>query len=203
MPVSPQTVDFLAPDDIPVRIVRSAKRRKTISSQWRDDRLVVQVPAALDERSERMLVQEMIKKFRQNRVRRSESTSEENLASRAAELDQRYFGGKAQPVSVRWVGNQNKRWGSASVYQKTIRLSSRLKHTPQWVQDYVLVHELAHLLVPKDGHGAKFQDLLNRFERRVEADQYLAGFSAGFRAHAAENGQESLDAGGFDGDEDS
>ena len=46
-------LQLVAPDEIPVRIIRSAKRRKTISSQWRDNRLVVQVPAALDEKSER------------------------------------------------------------------------------------------------------------------------------------------------------
>lgn len=202
MPALPKTIDFVASDDIPVRVVRSAKRRKTISSQWREDRLVVQVPAALDERSERMLVDEMVKKYRRNRVQRAEATSDAGLAARAEQLDRRYFGGLAQPVSVRWVNNQNKRWGSASVFQKTIRLSAKLLHTPQWVQDYVLVHELAHLVAPRDGHGATFQALLDRFERRAEADQYLAGFSAGYRAHAADNGQDAAEAGGFDGDED-
>ena len=64
MPAFPNTVDFVAPDEIPVRILRSAKRKKTISSQWRDNRLIIQVPAALDERTERAFVEEMIAKYR-------------------------------------------------------------------------------------------------------------------------------------------
>ena len=60
MPNFPQTVEFIAADDIPVRIVRSNKRKKTISSQWRDNRLVVQVPAELNESTERVFVYEIL-----------------------------------------------------------------------------------------------------------------------------------------------
>lgn len=61
MPVSPSIFEFVAHDDIPVRVVRSTKRRKTISSQWRDETLIIQVPAALDEKTERSFVDEMLK----------------------------------------------------------------------------------------------------------------------------------------------
>ncbi|MCG3057179.1 M48 family metallopeptidase, partial [Escherichia coli] len=64
---------------------------------------------------------------------------------RAIALDRHYTGGLAAPASVRWVSNQTKRWGSATVYERRIRLSTRLQYMPQWVQDYVLVHELCHL----------------------------------------------------------
>ncbi|MGP9648916.1 M48 metallopeptidase family protein [Glutamicibacter sp. AOP38-B1-38] len=198
MPAYPQTVDFIAADDIPVRIVRSSKRKKTISSQWREDRLVVQVPAALNESTERAFVDEMLKKYRQRKSRQSAAATEESLMERAAYLDLKYLDGLANPVSVRWVNNQNKRWGSATPIQRTIRLSAKLKYAPNWVQDYVLVHELVHLATPGQGHGKRFQDLLDRFERRAEADQYLAGFSAGFRAHAKENGESDTETGGFD-----
>lgn len=197
MPTFPRTVDFLAADDIPVRIIRSSKRKKTISSQWRDDRLVVQVPAALNEMAERAFVDEMLKKYRQRQSRTTSVNTSDALMERAKFLDQKYFGGLASPVSVRWVENQNKRWGSATPVQQTIRLSSKLKFTPSWVQDYVLVHELAHLVAPSDGHGQKFQALLDRFARRHEADQFLAGFSAGFRAHSKLEGN-SETTGGFD-----
>lgn len=200
MPASPSTVDFTSEDEIPVRIIRSVKRRKTISSQWRQDRLVVQVPAALDLKSERMLVDEMIKKFRHSRMTKDLGQNEDALMRRAQLLDANYFEGTARPTSVKWVKNQNKRWGSASLAKKAIRLSSQLLPTPQWVQDYVLVHELAHLIVPNDGHGPQFQQLLNRFERRGEADQYLAGYSTGLRVQAEAQGLKDLDFGGFDED---
>lgn len=198
MPAYPQTVEFIAADDIAVRIVRSNRRKKTISSQWRENRLVVQVPAELNESTERAFVDEMLKKYRARKSRESALATEDSLMDRALALDATYLGGLAKPLSVRWVNNQNKRWGSATPYQRSIRLSAKLKYAPLWVQDYVLVHELAHLVTPGQGHGQEFQQLLNRFARRAEADQFLAGFSAGFRAHANENGQTEPETGGFD-----
>ena len=53
---------------------------------------------------------------------------------------------------MRWVDNQQSRWGSCTPSDRSIRLSSRLQGMPAWVVDYVLVHELAHLLEP--GHDA-------------------------------------------------
>ncbi len=51
----------------------------------------------------------------------------------AAELSARYLGGRAVPTSVRWVTNQNSRWGSATPSEGTIRLSHKLQPMPQWV----------------------------------------------------------------------
>ena len=47
---------------------------------------------------------------------------------------------------------------------------------PAWVVDYVLVHELAHLLVP--GHGADFWELVSAYPRCERARGYLEGVSA-------------------------
>jgi hypothetical protein len=47
---------------------------------------------------------------------------------------------------------------------------------PHWVRDYVLVHELAHLLVP--GHGPDFWALVQRYPRTERARGYLDGVSA-------------------------
>lgn len=198
MPAHPKTVDFYAEDNIPVRIVRSTRRTKTISSQWKNERFVVSVPAALSESAERTFVEEMLKKYRQRKVSEKFANSDNLLLQRAGQLDQQYTGGLARPLTVRWVSNQDKRWGSATVYQRTIRLSNRLQYMPQWVQDYVLVHELCHLVEPEDGHGKRFQVLLNRFERRAEADAYLRAFSAGYRAHAREVGQPQEEIDEFD-----
>ncbi|MCW4464366.1 M48 family metallopeptidase [Glutamicibacter sp. MNS18] len=198
MPAHPKTVDFYAEDNIPVRIVRSTRRTKTISSQWKNERFVVSVPAALSESAERTFVEEMLKKYRQRKVNANLANSDDMLQQRAYQLDRRYTGGLARPVSVRWVSNQDKRWGSATLYERTIRLSNRLQYMPQWVQDYVLVHELCHLVEPADGHGPRFQALLDRFERRAEADIYLKAFSTGYRAYARESGQPQDDIDGFD-----
>ena len=52
------------------------------------------------------------------------------------------------PESVRWVDNQNHRWGSCTPGDRTDPALGRLQGMPAWVIDYVLVHELAHLLEP-------------------------------------------------------
>lgn len=102
--------------------------------------------------------------------------TDEQLLDRAIELSQRYLDGRADPRSVRWVGNQGSRWGSCTPADGTIRLSSRLRGMPSWVVDYVLVHELAHLLVP--GHGVDFWEFVRRYPRTERARGYLEGFSA-------------------------
>ena len=53
----------------------------------------------------------------------------------------------------------------------TIRISERLRDVPGWVVDYVLVHELAHLLEP--GHDARFWGWVQRYPRTERAMGYL------------------------------
>ena len=55
-----------------------------------------------------------------------------------------------------------------------IRLSARLQSLPAWVVDYVLVHELAHLLEP--AHNDRFWALVNRYPLAERARGFLAGY---------------------------
>jgi predicted metal-dependent hydrolase len=59
---------------------------------------------------------------------------------------------------------------------RTIRLSRRLVGMPDYVIDYVLLHELAHLLVP--GHGREFWEQLSGYPKLERARGYLEGVSA-------------------------
>ena len=94
-------------------------------------------------------------------------------------LSEQYLGGRARPASVRWVTNQNTRWGSCTPAEGSIRLSHRLQGMPEYVVDYVLLHELAHLLVP--GHGRRFWELLEAYPRTERARGYLEGVVAAGR----------------------
>ena len=49
--------------------------------------------------------------------------------------------------------------------------ASRMVDFPDWVIDYVLVHELAHLA--ESGHGREFKALLARYPWSERAEGYL------------------------------
>ena len=103
--------------------------------------------------------------------------SDAELLDRARELSLSYLGGRAQPASVRWVDNMRSRWGSCTPLHRSIRLSMRLQTMPTWVVDYVLVHELAHLLEPR--HDASFWAWVERYPLTEKAKGYLLGWSHG------------------------
>lgn len=140
---------------------------------------MVLIPARFSRAEETRWVEQMVRDVlaREDRARRrGPGRGDEALMSRAVELSRSYFAGRAEPAAVTWVENMHHRWGSCTPVDRTIRLSHRLRDFPPWVLDYVLVHELAHLLV--SGHGAPFWALVDRFERTERARGYLDGFAA-------------------------
>ncbi|MFC4331214.1 M48 family metallopeptidase [Streptomyces andamanensis] len=161
----------------PIEVRRSARRRRTVSAYREGDRTVVLIPARMSEAEERRWVNVMLDKLAAQESRRSLGDTE--LAERAGRLSAQYYDGRARPVSVRWVTNQNTRWGSCTPAEGSIRLSHRLQGMPEYVVDYVLLHELAHLLVP--GHGPDFWRLLDAYPRTERARGYLEGVAAAAR----------------------
>lgn len=137
-------------------------------------RTIVLIPARFTPRQEREWVARMLDRLSAQERRRR--PSDEDLLVRAASLSDRYLGGLARPASVSWVSNQNSRWGSCTPADGTIRLSSRLLGMPGWVIDYVVLHELAHLVQP--GHGPRFWSLLDAYPRTERARGFLEGFAA-------------------------
>jgi predicted metal-dependent hydrolase len=157
-----------------VEVRRSRRRRRTVSAYREEGRTIVLIPAAFSQRQEREWVATMVARLeRQDRRRRPSDTA---LARRAAELSQRHLGGAARPSSVAWVDNQKSRWGSCTPASGTIRISSRVRGMPTWVIDYVLLHELAHLVVPS--HNSAFWALVARYPKTERARGYLEGVSA-------------------------
>lgn len=158
-----------------VEVRRSPRRRRTVSAYREGERTIVLIPARMSRAEERHWVEVMVGRLDTREARRR--PSDEALLARARELSRRHLDGRADPLGVRWADNQNGRWGSCTVTDATIRVSSRVKGMPGWVLDYVLVHELAHLLVP--GHGPDFWALVERYPRTERARGFLEGFSAG------------------------
>ncbi len=158
-----------------VEVRRSARRRRTVSAYRRDGKVIVLIPAAFTRAQEAEWVAKMVARLDRPTGRRA-PRSDAALAARAARLSADLFGGQAQPTSVRWVSNQNTRWGSCTPSTGAIRLSHRLQQMPSYVIDSVLVHELAHLLVP--GHGSEFWALADRYPQAERAKGYLEGVAA-------------------------
>lgn len=156
--------------DWPVQVIRSAQRRKTVSARLENGVLIIRAPASIRDEELAPIIDGLKKRLRR-RSARSVSQTDETLEKRARELNRQYFGGRLKWQSVRWVTNQNSRFGSCTPADGTIRLSHRLAAMPAWVRDYVLIHELAHLV--EANHGPKFWELVNRFPLTERARGYL------------------------------
>jgi predicted metal-dependent hydrolase len=161
-----------------VEVRRSARRRRTVTAYREHGRTIVLIPAAFTAAEERRWVDQMVAKLQTREERRRRSLgSDDELMSRAHELSTAHLDGRAVPASVRWVENQNRRWGSCTPADGTIRLSGRLRDMPRFVVDYVLVHELAHLLEPS--HNAHFWSLVHAYPQAERALGYLEGVEFG------------------------
>lgn len=159
-------------DDLSQVEVRRSRRRARTVTAWREgDRTIVAIPARFTRAQEHEWVRRMLTRLAAQERRRR--PSDEELAARAADLSTRYLGGRARPTSVAWSSNQGRRWGSCTPSDGTIRLSDRLRGMPRWVVDYVLLHELAHLL--HAGHGPDFWAELDAYPRTQRARGFLEG----------------------------
>lgn len=161
-----------------VEVRRSRRRRRTVSAYRDGDKIVVMVPDNLSRAEERDWVSKMVARV-ERKERRATRRGDSALLRRARDLSDRYLGGIAEPASVRWVGNQRSRWGSCTPDDRTIRLSARLQKMPDWVIDYVLVHELVHLIEPH--HNEAFWGWVANYPHTEKAKGYLQGWSEAFR----------------------
>jgi hypothetical protein len=157
-----------------VEVRRSRRRRSTVAAYREDDRVVVMIPARMSRAEEQEWVATMLARLERSEKRRRPSDAA--LMRRAKDLNAKYLDGSATPGTVRWVDNQNSRWGSCTPADRAIRLSRRLEGMPSWVIDYVLVHELAHLL--ELGHTPRFWRLVDRFPKAERAKGFLEGVAA-------------------------
>jgi predicted metal-dependent hydrolase len=152
-----------------VEVRRSERRKKTISAEIVGDALIVSIPHRMSRADEQEWVRRMTHRMA-HRKRRDRLNSDGALKRKADELADKYLGG-VRVADIAWVDNQRSRWGSCSPSESSIRLSLALSEYPSWVRDYVVVHELAHLLVPD--HSPRFWDLVNRYPLTERARGFL------------------------------
>lgn len=161
------------PGEGTIEVRRSARRRRTVSAFREQGRLVIAIPGSFTRGQEEEWVDRMIERVKRSEARRQLSSTD--LMDRAERLAGEYLPEGVRPSSVRWVTNQTTRWGSCTPLNGSIRISHRLQGMPSWVLDYVLVHELAHLV--EVGHNEAFWEIVNRYPRTERARGFLEAVS--------------------------
>ena len=159
-----EDVEPAAPPPLEVEVVRSSKRRKTVSASIVDGRVVVRMPSFMTKAQEEEYVASLVA-----RLERQQRSEKVDLPTRAAVLARRYR--LPTPTSIRFVSNQTHRWGSCTPSTGEIRLSDRIAGFPGWVLDAVIVHELAHLVHLH--HTPAFWELAHRYPKTERAYGFL------------------------------
>jgi predicted metal-dependent hydrolase len=147
-----------------IELVRGTRRRKHVEAVLTGDRLRVSFPRWMSLAEAQQTADELAE-----RMRRRVDPALIDIAARTRKLARQY--GLPRPKTVRWVDNMRQRWGSCTPDDGAVRISSRLAAYPAWVLDYVLVHELAHLLVAS--HGPAHDALVDRYPYAERARGYL------------------------------
>ena len=167
---SPGATEQISGVAFPVRIIESARRKKTVSAKIIDGVLDVRVPCGLP-----VTVRDDHIRRLATRLGRKRATADIDLEDRARKLASRF--GLPTPDSIEWSARQNTRWGSCTPATGSVRISDRLTGVPLWVLDYVIVHELAHL--EHLNHGPDFQALVARYPKAERAEGFLEAVALG------------------------
>jgi predicted metal-dependent hydrolase len=152
-----------------IRIIRSGKRRKTVQARAIGGILEILAPAHMSDKQLEPIIKNL--QARINRQKKMSELDDHALEMRAKTLNREYFDNLFKWASIRWVANQNRRHGSCNADRATIRISHRIAGMPRFVQDYVIVHELAHVIEPN--HCQRFWDLVYRYPMVERARGYL------------------------------
>jgi len=153
-----------------IKVIRSRRRRSTVGARLVKDILVVQAPEALSEERLGDIIAGFKAKFERKRIK-EELDSKKGLESAAARINSRYFGDKLKVNSIEYVTTQECKFGCCNYQSREIRISHKVGLMPAWVREYVLIHEMAHLVEPN--HSRAFWDIVSRYRFSERARGYL------------------------------
>lgn len=155
--------------EMKVKVIRSRRRKRTVSAMPEGGVLVVRAPAHVSQKDLEPIIEDLHDKW----VKALKEPKLDNgaLERRAQHLNRLYFNDRLNWASIRWVTNQKYRYGSCSPEDRTIRISHHVAKMPKFVQDYIIMHELAHLV--HADHSRRFWKIVNRFPLTERARGYL------------------------------
>lgn len=153
-----------------VEVKRSKRRKRTISARLDGDIMYVYAPLDTPEKELHKIIKKFEKRFAKRELKRK-LNKEDNLREVFNKLNKIYFDEKIRVKSIEYVTNQQKRCGSCNYKKKTIRISHYLTPMPEWVRDYVIIHEMAHILEPN--HSKAFWDIVYGYKLVERARGFL------------------------------
>lgn len=162
-----------------IRIIRSHRRRRTVSARLEKDTLVISIPAALSGEKLESVIKDIRAKIERKKLK-EDLKKNEDLYLVAQRLNKKYFDNRLKINAIEYSTVQTMQFGSCNFRTGHIRISHRLRSMPEWVRDYVIVHEMAHLV--KADHSKEFWKIVQRYELAERARGYL--IAVGFQMDA-------------------
>jgi predicted metal-dependent hydrolase len=153
-----------------VKVIRTRRRRRSASARMVKDTLLVRVPHRISDGDLQSIIKDFTAKIEKKLLKR-QLNADKVLVRRARELNKQFFSGKLRIDSIEYVTDQNSKFGCCDYRRRKIRIAHHVAQMPAWVLDYVLVHELAHLIHPD--HGADFWRLVSQYRHVERAKGYL------------------------------
>jgi predicted metal-dependent hydrolase len=152
-----------------IKITRSAKRAKTVTARVVNGVLEILSPVHCSDAELQPIIDRLKQRIEKKQQQRN--LSAEDLEQIAQRLNQQYFQNSLQWHSIEWSSQQHRIYGSCTPALGTIRISHRLAKMPLFVQEYVVMHELGHLI--EANHSPKFWQLVNCYPLTERARGYL------------------------------
>ncbi len=153
-----------------VKVIRSPDRKKTVQAKMVGGTLVVYLPLGMHREDERKLIEKMKEKIEKKRLKR-QINKDDYLKERFEEFNNKYFQGMLRVNSIEFVTNQERKRGSCTPANGTIRISHKLLGMPRWVLDYVIMHEMTHLVLPD--HSRAFWEKVGEYKYAERARGFL------------------------------
>lgn len=110
-------------------------------------------------------------------AKRRVGRTDADLQARAEHINHKYFKHQIEWQAIKWVGNMHHTLGSCTnggVTDGHIRISDKIRGWPQWVLDYIIAHELAHIRHPD--HSKSFWGYLTAaYPKTEQARGFIKG----------------------------
>lgn len=153
-----------------VKVIRSNRRKKTAGARLYGGTLYVYVPRNMAEKELRQMITRFTARFEKNLMGKRLNSAAQ-LRRVAEELNARYFGGSLMIDGIQYVTDQTSKFGCCNCQTRMIRISHKVAQMPDWVRDYVVMHEICHLR--EHGHDKAFWELVGRYPLAERAKGFL------------------------------